>query len=130
MQSTNAADVFPHGQLPGSLELAFVGDSIYDLYVRSGLVMKGGRIKELHSKAVKRVNAHAQSQALLKIEEELTEDEQLVVRRARNAKQSPPKNADPDDYHRATALEALLGYLYLTGQKDRLDEFLSRLIDM
>lgn len=123
-------NAFEHGQLPGALELALVGDSVYDLYVRSHLVKKGGRVKDIHRNAVKHVNAHAQAMALDKIEGELTEDEAGVVRRARNAKQTPTKNADAVDYHKATALEALLGYLYLTGQTERLNRFLALCTNM
>ena len=108
------------GQLPGSLELAYLGDTLWDLFVREELVKTGGRMKELHRAAVARVRASAQSRALARIEEDLTEDEAAVVRRARNAHQTPPKNADPADYCRATALEALFGYLYLTGQLERM----------
>ena len=115
---------FPQGQLPGSLELAYVGDTLWDLMVRTRLVRQGGTMKTLHCAAVARVCAHAQSDALGRIESLLTEDEAGVVRRARNAKQSPTKNADPHDYHRATALEALIGYLYLTGQTARMDELM------
>ena len=122
--------VFEHGQLPGALELALVGDSVYDLYVRSRLVKKGGRVKDIHKNAVRHVNAHAQAMALDRIEEMLTEEEAGVVRRARNAKQTPTKNADAGDYHKATALEALLGYLYLTGQTERLNRFLSLCTNM
>ena len=114
----------PHGQLPGSLELAYLGDTIYDLYVRRRLVIAGGRMKDLHRAAVAQVRASAQSEALARIEDMLTEEEHSVVRRARNAKQNPPKNADPGDYHRSTAFEALLGYLYLLGREERLDEIL------
>ena len=111
---------FPQGQLPGSLELAYLGDTLWDLFVREELVRTGGRMKELHRAAVARVRASAQSRALARIEDCLTEDEAAVVRRARNAHQTPPKNADPADYCRATALEALFGYLYLTGQLERM----------
>lgn len=108
------------GQLPGSLELAYLGDTLWDLFVREELVKTGGRMKELHRAAVARVRASAQSRALARIEDCLTEDEVAVVRRARNAHQTPPKNADPADYCRATALEALFGYLYLTGRLERM----------
>ena len=121
---------FEHGQLPGALELALVGDSVYDLYVRSRLVRKGGRVRDIHKNAVRHVNAHAQAMALERIEAELTEDEAGVVRRARNAKQTPTRNADAGDYHKATALEALFGYLYLTGQTDRLNRFLALCTNM
>ena len=115
----------PHGQLPGSLELAYLGDTVYDLYVRRRLVVTGGRMKDLHRAAVSQVRASAQSEALGRIEDMLTEEEQGVVRRARNAKQSVPKSATPGEYHRATAFEALLGFLYLLGRYERLEEILT-----
>ena len=115
------AFTFEHNSLPGSLELAFLGDTIYDLYVRRSIVRKGGRVQNMHKQAVSLVCNRAQAEALLRIQDELTEAEAAVVRRARNAHQSPPRNANPADYHRATSIEALMGYLYLTGQQDRLD---------
>ena len=116
---------FEHGSLPGSLELAYLGDSLYDLYVREHLIARGGRVRTLHREAISLVCAHAQSQALLRVMDALTDAERDVVRRARNAHQSPPKNADPGEYHHATALEALIGWLYVTGQRDRMNEILS-----
>lgn len=117
--------VFEHNSMPGSLELAYLGDALCDLYVRRELVKKGGRVQKMHREAVKCVCAHAQSEALGRIEAELTEAEAGVVRRARNARQTPPKNADPAEYHRATALEALIGYLYYTDP-DRMDYLLKK----
>ncbi len=107
--------------LPSSLELAYLGDAIYEFYVRERLVRGGDRIQALHRAAIGTVCAHAQSAALLRIEPVLTDAERGVVRRARNARQTPPHNADPAEYHRATALEALIGYLYLTDQKARME---------
>jgi len=115
---------FEHNVLPGSLELAYLGDTVYDLYVRSRLVAQGGRVGAMHRSAVKYVCAHAQAAALGRIEALLTEDEQAVVRRARNTRQSPPRSADPAEYCRATALEALIGYLYVTGRQERMNELL------
>ena len=115
---------FEHGALPGSLELAYLGDALYDLYVRERLIAHGGRVRALHREAVGLVCAHAQSEALGRVENMLSEREADVVRRARNARQTPPKNADAAEYHRATALEALVGYLYVTGQRDRMNEVL------
>lgn len=112
---------FAHNMLPGSLELAYLGDTLYDLYVRKALVLKGGKVKNLHACAVRQVCAHAQSEAFGRVEELLTDDERAVAKRARNAHQNPPKNADPAEYHRATSLEALIGYLYLTGRNERMD---------
>ena len=116
---------FEHGNLPGSLELAYLGDSLYDLYVREHLIARGGRVKSLHRHAVRLVCAHAQSEALGRVEGSLTESEAGVVRRARNVRQTPPRNADIGEYHRATALEALVGYLYVTGQRERMNEILA-----
>ena len=116
---------FEHGSLPGSLELAYLGDSLYDLYVREHLIAKGGRVRAMHREAISLVCAHAQSQALARITDRLNDGERDVVRRARNVHQNPPKNADPGEYHRATALEALIGWLYVTGQRDRMNELLA-----
>ena len=116
---------FQHGTLPGSLELAYLGDSLYDLYVREHLIARGGRVRALHRDAVHLVCAHAQSEALQRVEPLLTEAEADVMRRARNARQTPPRNADAGEYHRATALEALVGYLYVTGNRDRMNAILS-----
>jgi ribonuclease-3 family protein len=115
---------FEHGSLPGSLELAYLDDSLYDLYVREHLIAKGGRVRAMHREAISLVCAHAQSQALARITDQLNDGERDVVRRARNAHQSPPKNADPGEYHHATALEALIGWLYVTGQRERMNELL------
>lgn len=111
------------------LTLAYIGDTIYDLIVRSYLVMaKPGTVHSLHVKAINFVNAGAQSGMLSKIMDELTEEEKSIVRRGRNAKAGTvPKNANVGDYRRATGLEALLGYLYLSGKEERLIE-LARLI--
>ena len=116
---------FEHNQLPGSLEMAYLGDTVYDLYVRERLVRRGGKVQKLHKTATTFVCAHAQSEAMLRIQDMLTESEADVARRARNARQNPPRNANPAEYHRATALEALIGYLYLTKQQQRLSQLLS-----
>lgn len=111
--------------LPGSLELAYLGDAIYDFYVRERLVRGGERIHALHKSAVATVCAHAQAEALSRIEALLTDEERGVVRRARNARQTPPRSADPAEYRRATALEALIGYLYLTDQRARMEALIA-----
>ena len=114
-----------HNALPGSLELAYLGDALYDLHVRKNLLARGGRVHVLHKDAVKLVCAHAQSEALERVLPVLTEQESAVVRRARNAHQAPPRNANPAEYHRATALEALIGYLCITGQNERMEQVLA-----
>lgn len=121
--------MFEHNQMPGSLELAYLGDTIYDLYVRKALVMKGGKVHKMHKVAITKVCAHGQSEAMKRIEEDLTDAEKDIVRRARNAHQNPPRHADPAEYHRATGLEALIGYLYLTDQNERMDALLLKALD-
>lgn len=106
------------------LTLAYIGDSIYDLVVRTMLVGKGNApVNSLHRRASSLVKAEAQRESLRRIEAVLTEEEQSVYRRGRNAKSyTSAKNASITDYRIATGFEALMGYLYLTGQMDRLLE--------
>lgn len=118
-----------NNQMPGSLELAFLGDTIYDLFVRTRLVQQGGKMKQLHRHAVDVVCNHAQSEALYVLEPLLDDEEQDVVRRARNCKQHPPRNADPAEYQRATALEALIGYLYVKGRCERMEQLINTALD-
>ena len=125
-----SSEAFPHGQLPGSLELAFVGDAVYHLYVRSRLIMSSGKVDRLNRDAANLVNAHAQSESLAKIETMLTETEALIVRSAKNTRQTGPKHQTHRDYCRATGFEALLGYLYLTKQSERLDQILSAAVSV
>lgn len=104
------------------LNLAFVGDGIYDLIIRSVLVERMNRsTNELHRQKSAVVKAETQARMGEGLEEFLTEEELLVYKRGRNAKSgSSAKNATIGDYRKATGLEALLGYLYLTNQEDRL----------
>ena len=106
------------------LVLAYVGDAVHDLTIRTRLALSGGRVHALHQGASRTVCCAAQAKALQRIEALLTEAERDVVRRGRNshAHHGAPKNANPAEYALATGLEALLGYLYLTGQRARLDE--------
>lgn len=108
------------------LTWAYVGDCIYELYIRTDLVNKT-KLKphKLHIETIKYVKAKAQADILKKIENNLTEKELDIVRRARNAENHHlPKNADPADYMYSTAFEGLIGYLFLTKQDDRLKEIL------
>ena len=104
------------------LQLAYIGDAVWELIVRSRIIYKGRSARHVHKDAVACVNAHAQSEAFRRIEALLTEDEADIARRGRNAHahHAAPKNQDAADYRAATALEALIGYLYLTGQEERL----------
>lgn len=105
------------------LKLAYIGDSIYELMVRSLVINSGEQLNKLHKLKVDYVNARAQSDFLHAIESELDEDELDIIRRARNAKvNSIPKNQSVHDYKIATSFEALLGYLYLMKREDRIKE--------
>ena len=107
------------------VQLAFVGDTIYDLYARTQVLEEHDAcVRELHRRAVAHVNARAQARAFAAVEPLLTEEEADGARRGRTAHSRPPKNQDPGDYARATALEALCGYLYLMGRNERLDELM------
>lgn len=109
-----------------SLSLAFIGDSIYEMFVRTKILSSGSRpARELHKLAVGYVKAKAQSTAILSIANRLNEEETDIYKRGRNTNiHTVPKNADMNDYRQATGLEALIGYLYLTGQNERLTEIL------
>lgn len=105
------------------LALAFLGDAVFELYVREKLLEQGNApAQQLHRKAVGYVCARAQSQAVEEISGLLTPEEEGVFRRGRNAHSHPPKNADVADYRRATGLEALFGYLHLCGDTARARE--------
>ena len=109
---------------------AYVGDSVYELYVRTHLI-KRTKLKphQLHIETIKFVKASAQADTIEKIKGFLTEDEIDIVRRARNCESHHiPKNADVIDYKYATGLEGLIGYLYLSGKTERMDEILKKCI--
>lgn len=106
--------------------LAFVGDAVYTLYVRQGLVLQAdypsGKLQKLTADSV---SAHGQNVFLERIAPLFTGEEADIFRRGRNAKKATrAKNADLVEYHNSTGVEAVLGYLYLTGQTDRLNELL------
>ena len=101
--------------------LAFVGDAVYGLMVRTALAEVNRPSGELHKLSVKLVNATAQAEAYKIIEPELSEKEITVFKRGRNFKTgNTPKNSSGGDYHTATGLETLFGFLYLSGENDRL----------
>ncbi|MGB9662383.1 MAG: Mini-ribonuclease 3 [Moorellaceae bacterium] len=105
--------------------LAYVGDAVYELLVRSYLVCLGGggAVDHLHRKAVKFVAARNQARLVPRLEEFLTEEEKEVMRRGRNAKSGHlPRHASVLEYRYSTALETLFGYLYLKGKWGRLQQ--------
>lgn len=114
------------------LSLAYIGDAVYDLYVREHLIVKGCfKPLALHKMNIALVNAKSQRQSLLKIMDILNEKELNYVQRGRNAKaRSKPKNADAADYTYATALETLVGYLYVNKEYERLDYLLGIMLEL
>lgn len=115
-----------------ALVLAYIGDTLYDLYVRSRLIAEYPELSanKLHRAAIKFVCAHGQSEAIKKIEPTLTEQELAAYKRGRNTKSNTvPKNADVGDYRRATGFEALLGWLYIGGNTDRYNEIVRQSYD-
>ncbi len=107
-------------------KLAFLGDAVYEAFIRERIFYtKNIGADKLHRLAVSYVNAGAQADALKKLIPQLQQEEMTLVKRARNKKiTSKPKNADPITYKWATAFEALVGYLYLSGKKERLEELM------
>ena len=106
---------------------AYIGDSVYEQYIRDYLVTNTKyKPHNLHVEATKFVKAAAQAKILQCLENDLTEDEKEVVRRTRNTKNHHlPKNSNVQEYMYATAFEGLLGYLYLTKNKERLEEIIN-----
>ncbi len=125
-------DVIPPGVL------AYIGDAVYELYVRESLLkggLKGERLDldldELHKEAVLRVCATAQAHALADLETFLMPDEADVARRARNVKVGRgPRSMPVLDYRHSTGFEAVIGYLYLLGRDTRLRELMSKALGL
>lgn len=115
-----------------SLALAYMGDAVYETYIRHHLLLKGGvKPNRLHKESTRFVSAKAQSKVIRFFLDEglLTEEEQGVVRRGRNAKSGTvPKNTDVQTYRYSTAFEALIGYLFLSDRKERMEELVSESI--
>ena len=113
------------------LVLAYIGDSIYEVHIRSRFVAScNEKVSSLHRKSSSFVCASAQSRAYNHIKELLTEEEDAVFKRGRNAKSATvPKNADVIEYRCATGLEALIGYLYIKKDYDRVEELMDIIFD-
>jgi ribonuclease-3 family protein len=127
----NGTDVLTEPEAYGlpPLTLAYIGDSVYDIYVRTHFALGAkGNTGVLHALCSQVVNARAQAGFARRIEERLTEREHDIFIRGRNAKSATvPKNMSVADYRWATAIEAVAGYLYLTGRRERLAELLDML---
>lgn len=113
------------------LALAYIGDSVFDIYVRTKVVKEGNTsVNNLHKKCVKYVSAKAQNQMVLKIMEEFSEEEKNVFRRGKNTKMhTVAKNATLSEYRNATGFEAVLGWLYLQDKTERLEEIIKKAMD-
>lgn len=115
-------------QLMAPLTLAYIGDAVYDLHVRTRLLLRHEHEPphKLHVRASAIVKAAAQARTAIAIMDELTDTELKIYKRGRNANSGTvPKNADVGDYRMATGFEAVIGYLYMSGDGSRLDELLA-----
>ena len=113
------------------LTWAYIGDSIYEVFIRVNLV-NTTKLKphKLHIESIKYVKAKAQSEILIRIENELTDKEKEIVKRGRNAENHHlPKNATVQEYMYSTGFEALIGYLYLTKKDERLQYILNKCLE-
>lgn len=130
MMFLNEEEMKSDPKLLNPLSLAYMGDAVLEIYVRAHLIKKQvGKPHQLHRWATRYVSAKAQSQVLHTLKEELTEDEIWYIKRGRNAKSGTvPKNADLMEYRNSSGLECLLGYLYLTNQRERLTSLLMRIV--
>ena len=119
--------LLPPGQY-SALTLAYLGDCVYELYVRTHLLgSRNQRVNGLHKAAIQFVCAKAQAEFYHKIQDILTPEEQAAFKRGRNTNSHPPKNADMNDYRIATGVEALLGHLYVQGRMERIGELMAHL---
>ena len=114
------------------LVLAFIGDGVYEVFIRSYIIDRNRNmpVHKLHIKTISYVSAHEQSNFMNQLIELLNEEELSIYKRGRNAKSGTiPKNADVREYRNATGFEALIGYLYLIDDKERLEELLNRCVE-
>lgn len=122
----------PEPRLIHPVELAYIGDAVFSLYVRMRLLPVSSHVQVLHDLASRMVSAVMQAKAMDDMEEAgiLTEEEAQIARRGRNTKSTVPKSASVREYRQGTAFEALMGYLHLTDRKDRLQELMDRSFEL
>ena len=106
--------------------LALIGDSVFTFYIRMRLLPVSSHVQVIHTLAAKMVSAVMQAKAMHVLEAGLSEKEAAIVHRGRNAKSMVPKSASVSEYRAATAFEALCGWLLLTDQEKRLEDFMER----
>ena len=105
------------------LTLAYIGDGIYEIVIRTIIVDQANRqVNKIHKAASNLVKAHTQAEMIFAIMDKLTEQELAIYKRGRNANNTVPRHTSAQDYHKATGLEALFGYLHLLGEQARLEE--------
>lgn len=110
------------------LSLAYIGDGVYELFVRTKVIEQHENLpaSKLHKKTVQYVKAHSQANSIDAMLPYLTDDETAVYKRGRNSKSNTtPKNANMADYRKATGFEALIGFMYLSGENERLNELMN-----
>lgn len=113
------------------LSLSFIGDAVHTLFVRDRVLKSSNLLAgDYHTKCIKFCNAGGQAKAFDELLSFFTEEEQEVARRARNAKSHKAKNSSIENYKKATAFEAIIGYLYLLNNKERLNEILEKSFDI
>ncbi|PSF36799.1 Mini-ribonuclease 3 [Aphanothece hegewaldii CCALA 016] len=106
--------------------LAYIGDAVYELYIRTHFLLPPKKISDYHNQVVSKVRAETQAAYLQELEPYLTESEQNVIRRGRNGAKREPKRLSPQLYQQASSLETLIGYLYLSDPQ-RLKQLLGKL---
>ncbi|KYH35171.1 mini-ribonuclease 3 [Clostridium tepidiprofundi DSM 19306] len=115
------------------LVLAFIGDAVYEVIIRNFIITNNRdmSVHKMHVKAVSYVKAHAQSEFMKKIIDNLNDEELRVFKRGRNAKSATiPKNANVVEYRMATGFEALIGYLFVMREYDRINEIMGKIINI
>lgn len=125
-QLSAAADSNSQIQQVSPASLAYLGDAVYELYVRSCYLLPPRRLSDFHNQVVAQVRAESQANHLRSLEPHLTKPEREILRRGRNASTGSSRRLDPKIYQQATSLETLMGYLYLTNPQ-RLTQLLAHL---
>ncbi len=124
------ADELRTPELLNPLLLAYIGDSVFGLYVRLRLLPSAPQVRPINDLCARMVSAVCQSRAMLALAKQLSPEEEVIYHRGRNAKSTVPKSASVAEYRQATALEALIGWLFLTERQERLEEVLAQTFDL
>lgn len=122
------SELMQGGNSYSPLALAYIGDCVYELFIRTYVLSQGNRsVDKMHKASRELVKASSQAKLYFLLQDELTEEEEAILKRGRNAKSvSHPKNGDIIDYRHATGFEALIGYLYVEGKIERIKELIHK----